>query len=459
VGLFDFLNRKAKPLPVAGDPNQPGGGVSYVGQGGYGEGDPNFTQFLLAGGGPLSTPASSNAIAVNEFTAVSLSAVWACVRVIAESVAQLPLLVLDKSAKGQNRLATEHPAYLLLTLEPNPRQSAFNFWELMVATCVLWGNAYALIERDGRYAPIGLHWVHPRNVAVVEYGGELFYQVSGEGPPRAAADVLHLAGLGFNGVTGRSVLSVMRENFALGLSAQRFGTNFYENGANVGAVLETPTKIGDRPGAPIKPGGVSSSTLERLRAQFERHNSGLANSHRVLILEEGLQYKRIGLPPADAQFIETRKVQAEEIARAFRVPQHKIGILERSTNNNIEHQGLEFITDCLGPWLRRIELECRRKLLREVEKAAYRIHFDTDALLRGDFAARATFYKTLHGVGLLSANDIADMEDRDHVPGGDTRYVPLNMAPTDLLPEILLKGGGNPTPTDPAPPQKDPKKS
>lgn len=445
MGLFDFLSRKTKPLPVHGDPNQPGGVASYVGQGGYGEGDANFTQFLLAGGGPLNTPASSNAVAVNEFTAVSLSAVWACVRVIAESVAQLPLLVLDKSARGRNRLATEHPAYLLLTLEPNPRQSAFNFWELMVATCVLWGNAYALIERDGRYAPIGLHWVHPRNVAVVEYEGELFYQVSGEGQPRAAADVLHLAGLGFNGVTGRSVLSVMRENFALGLSAQRFGTNFYENGTNVDGVLETINKL-DGP------------VIDRLRKQFSEKYSGLQNSHKPLILEQGLAYKRIGMPPADAQFIETRKVQAEEIARGFRVPQHKIGILERSTNNNIEHQGLEFITDCLAPWLRRIELECRRKLLREVEKTTYRIHFDTDALLRGDFAARGAFYKTLWGVGLMSANDIADMEDRDHVAGGDTRYVPLNMAPTELLPEILLKGGGDKAPTDPEPTPKDPKK-
>nr|WP_232342340.1 phage portal protein [Hymenobacter negativus] len=368
----------------------------------------------------------SGAVAVNEHTAVTLSAVWACVRVIAESVAQLPLLVLDKSTHGRNRLAIEHPAYLVLTLEPNPRQSAFNFWELMVATCCLWGNAYALIERNSFYEPIGLHWVHPRNVSVYEYSGELWYWVAGEKTPRPAMEVLHLAGLGFNGVTGRSVLSVMRENFALGLSAQRFGTNFYENGANIGGVLETANKVDDK-------------VIERLRAQLASQNGGLQNSHKPLILEQGLTYKRVGMPPADAQFIETRKIQAEEIARAFRVPQHKIGMLERSTNNNIEHQGLEFVTDCLGPWLRRIEQECRRKLLRDDQKRAYRIHFDLDGLLRGDFASRATFYKTLWGVGLMSANDIADMEDRDHVEGGDQRFVPLNMVPTDLIKEVLLK--------------------
>jgi HK97 family phage portal protein len=430
--------------------------VNYVGQDGYGEAGGALAEMLASGG--FTSVGNSSAIAVSEHTAVTLSAVWACVRVIAESVAQLPLLVLERAGRGSQRLATEHPAYGLLTLEPNPRQSAFNFMELMVACVVLWGNAYAIIERDRSYNPIGLHWVHPRNMQVLEYGGELYYQVSGESQVRSAADVLHVAGLGFNGVTGRSVLSVMRENFALGLSAQRFGTNFYENGANVGAVLETAGKIGDRPGTP-KPtaAGPSQSTLERLRAQFERHNSGLGNSHRVLILEEGLTYKRIGLPPADAQFIETRKVQAEEIARGFRVPQHKIGILERSTNNNIEHQGLEFVTDTLNPWLVRFEQEFRRKLLREDQKGRFAIRFDTDALLRGDYTARANFYKSLWGLGVLSANDIADMEDRDHVEGGDTRYVPLNMVPTDLIREVLLKNPTKPGEKEPQPDEKAPK--
>ncbi|MDO7851390.1 phage portal protein [Hymenobacter convexus] len=449
MGLFDFLNRKSKPAPVTGDPNNVGGVGTFVGAGGQGEADPAFADFLASGGGTFAAPGTSGAVAVNEHTAVTLSAVWGCVRVIAESVAQLPLLVLDKSTHGKNRLATEHPAYLVLTLEPNPRQSAFNFWELMVATCCLWGNAYAIIERNNLYEAVGLHWVHPRNVSVYEYGGELWYWVAGEKAPRPASEILHLAGLGFNGVTGRSVLSVMRENFALGLSAQRYGVNFYENGTHIDGVLESANKIDDKPG----PSGTS--VLERLRAQFADRYSGLSNSHKPLILEYGLQYKRIGMPPADAQFIETRKIQAEEIARAFRVPQHKIGMLERSTNNNIEHQGLEFVTDCLGPWLRRIEQECRRKLLRDDQKRAYRIHFDLDGLLRGDFASRATFYKTLWGVGLMSANDIADMEDRDHVEGGDERFVPLNMVPTSLIKEVLLKPAAK-APKTPKSTEKDP---
>jgi len=442
VGLFDFLNRKAKPLPVAGDPNQPAGGLAtHVGSGSYGEADPAFLAWLANGG---TGAAGSGAVTVSEQSAVTLSAVWACVRVIAESVAQLPLLIVDVSTRGRNRLATEHPAYLLLTLEPNPRQSAFNFWELMIATCALWGNAYALIERDNLYNPTGLHWVHPRNVTVFEFEGELWYQVSGEARPRAAADVLHIPGLGFNGVTGRSVLSVMRENIALGLSAQKFGSNFYENGANIGGVLETINKLD----APV---------AERLKKQFEAQTTGLQNSHRPLVLEQGLTYKRVGMPPADAQFIETRKIQADEIARGFRVPPHKIGILERSTNNNIEHQGIEFVTDCLGPWLARTEHECRRKLLRLDERAGYRIKFDRDPLLAGDFAARSNFYKTLWGVGLMSANDIADMEDRDHVPGGDERYVPLNMVPTPLVEKVLLKNPPKTGKTDPKPDENAPK--
>jgi HK97 family phage portal protein len=442
VALFDFLNRKAKPLPVQGDPNQPAGGLAtHVGSGSYGEADPAFLAWLANGG---TGTAGSGAVTVSEQSAVTLSAVWACVRVIAESVAQLPLMIVDVSTRGRNRLATEHPVYLLLTLEPNPRQSAFNFWELMIATCVLWGNSYALIERDSLYNPIGLHWVHPRNVTVYEFEGELWYQVNGETRPRPAADVLHIPGLGFNGVTGRSVLSVMRENIALGLSAQKFGTNFYENGANIGSVLETDSKLDDK-------------VIDRLRGQFEKQYTGLQNSHKPIVLEQGLAYKRVGMPPADAQFIETRKIQADEVARGFRVPPHKIGILERSTNNNIEHQGIEFVTDCLGPWLTRAEHECRRKLLRLDQRASYRIKFDRDPLLAGDHAARSTFYKTMWGVGLMSANDIADMEDRDHVEGGDERFVPLNMVPTRLIEKVLLANPPKTGKNDSKPGQKAPK--
>jgi HK97 family phage portal protein len=201
-------------------------------------------------------------------------------------------------------------------------------------------------------------------------------------------------------------------------------------------VLETTGKIDDKKG----PGGTS--VLDRLRAQFTSNYGGLQNAHKPLILEEGLTYKRVGMPPADAQFIETSKISAEGIARGMRVPPHKIGLLERSTNNNIEHQGIEFITDCLGPWLTRFESEARRKLLRQDQKATYRIKFDRDPLLAGDFAARSNFYKTLHSVGLLSANDIADMEDRDHVPDGDTRYVNAASVPTDMIREVLLKPAG-----------------
>lgn len=437
MGLFDFFSSgKSKPQAVAGDPNNVAGAATPVA-----EGEAFDTRLLNYLNSGATSPI--NGVAVNETTAVTLSAVWACVRVIAESVAQLPLMVLEKTAAGKRRLATEHPAHLLLTLEPNPRQSAFNFMELMVATCVLWGNAYAIIERDALFTITGLHWVHPRNVEVIEFGGELFYWISGEALPRQSYEMLHYAGLGFNGVTGRSVLSVMRENMKLGLSAQQFGVNFFENGTHIDGVLEAPVTFKD------------TKVIDRLRQQFAERYSGLGNSHKPLILEDGLQYKRIGMPPADAQFIETRNIQAIEIARGFRVPQHKIGILDRSTNNNIEHQGLEFVTDTLGPWLVRIEQENKRKLLTERQKPTYSIKFDYDGLLRGDSAARGAFYKSLWGMGVLSANDIADMEDRDHVPDGDERYVPLNMVPTSLLKEVLLK---NPGANASAKPESDPAK-
>lgn len=417
MGLFDFAFSK-KSKPVAGDPNQPGGIGQFVGNGSYGEGDTSFAA-ILANGGLLTPNGSSQSPAVTEYTAVTLSAFWACVRVIAESVALMPIQVLERSSAGVRRDAREHPAYRLLNKRANPRQVAFNFREIMTATMCLWGNAYAIIERDKFMNPIGLHWVHPRNVSPLEYQGDLFYYITGEAVPRQSWEMLHYAGLGFNGVTGYSVLSVMRDNIGLGLSAQNYGRNFYDNGANVAGVLETDAIIRDE--------GV----LARLRANFEAIAAGQNNSHKTIVLEQGLKYKRIGMPPADAQFIETRKVQADEIARFFRVPPHKIGILERSTNNNIEHQGLEFVTDTLGPWLARIEQENSDKLLREDQKALWDIKHNYDGLLRGDVTARGTYYQKLWQMGAISANDIMDMEDRPHVENGDARFVPINYQPVD----------------------------
>ncbi|GAC1382379.1 MAG: hypothetical protein NVS3B25_33920 [Hymenobacter sp.] len=429
MGLFDFLSfSSSKPHKVGGDPNQPstGGFGQFVGSGSYGEGDQSLAT-ILANGGSLTAPGFGPAPIVNEYTALTISAVHACIRVIAESVAQLPLQVLESTGVGSRRDATEHPAYKLLNGRANPRQIAFNFRELMVATMCLWGNAYAIIEFDKFMNPCGLHWVHPRNIAVLEWQGELFYWVTGEAFPRQSWEMLHYAGLGYNGVTGRSVLSIMRDTIGLSLSAQKYGQNFYQNGANVAGVLETD--------ALLKPDVVNS-----LKTQFDAKYTGNNNTHQTMVLEQGLKYKRIGMPPEDAQFISTRKVQAEEIARSFRVPPHKIGLLERSTNNNIEHQGLEFVTDTLGPWLCRLEQENADKLLREDQKGRWTIKHNCDGLLRGDHTARANFYKSMFGIGAFSPNDIMDLEDRPHVPDGDTRYVPLNMVPTDLLKDVLLKG-------------------
>ena len=438
MGIFDFLApKKANTAPVGGDPNQPGGVGQFVGAGSYGEGDQSFAAFL-ANGGNLSAPGSGPSPLVNEFTAVSLSAVWACVRVISESVAQMPIQVLETKGPGVKRALSDHPAYLLLNTESNPRQIAFNFREIMVATACLWGNAYAIIEFDKFMNPVALHWVHPRNVSVLEYQGDLFYWVTGEAVPRQSWEMLHYAGLGFNGVTGRSVLSVMRENIGLGLSAQAYGRNFYDNGANVAGVLETDAILKD------------SAAVARLKAQFDGAHGGLGNSHSTVVLENGLKYKRIGMPPEDAQFITTRKIQSEEIARSFRVPPHKIGILERSTNNNIEQQALEFVTDSLVPWLCRIEQENTRKLLKTAEKGRIVIRHNYDGLLRGDAKARAEFYKSLWGIGAMSANDIMDLEDREHVANGDTLYVPLNMVPTHLIEQVLTAAKPT-TPTEKGP--------
>jgi len=367
--------------------------------------------------------ADSGAV-VNERTALSFSAVWAAIRVLSESVASLPLMVYERTADGGRRVASEHPLYRLLHDEPNEYMTAFVLRETMQAHCTTWGNAYAFIEYDNRGRPAKLMPLAPdRTKPKMVEGVQMFEtEVDGKTLTLDAMDVLHIPGLGFDGLQGYSPIKMQAGAIGLGMAATDFGAKFFSNGATPSGVLEHPEKL-------------SKEAAERLRTEWSRLYSGNANAHKTAVLQEGMKYSQISLPPEDAQFIETRKFSVTDVARIFKVPPHMIGDLERSTFSNIEHQGLEFVTHSLRPWLIRWEQELNRKLLMPSEKSRYFVEFKIEGLLRGDINSRYTAYATARQWGWLSINDIRKLENLNPIEQGDDYLQPLNMSPAGADPE------------------------
>ena len=357
--------------------------------------------------------------AVNERTAMQTSAVYACVRILAESVAGLPLHVYERTANGSKSTKPSHPLYRLLHDEPNREMTSFVFRETLMSHLLLWGNAYAQIIRDGRGFPIALYPLLPDRMAVDRNeSGELVYTYqSDKGHIKLRREnVLHIPGLGFDGLIGYSPIAMAKNAVGLALATEDYGAAFFANGANPGGVLEHP--------------GVNKpEQADRLRESWQSQFGG-ANAHKVAVLEEGLKFHQMSIPPEQAQFLETRKFQINEIARIFRVPPHMVGDLEKSSFSNIEQQSLEFVKYTLDPWVVRWEQSLQQALILPSEKATIFIKFNLDGLLRGDYQSRMQGYSTGIQNGFMSVNDVRGLEDMNLLTaeeGGDLHFVNGNM--------------------------------
>lgn len=382
-----------------------------------------------------SDPAWSG-VTVTPETSLAYSAVLACVRVLAEGVAQLPLILYQRKTRGRER-ATNHPLYNLLKTSPNPVITSFEWREAMMAHLALWGNAFNEIERDGAGKPVALWPLVPEKMMVTENGnGERRYGYpleSGQHVTLRADQVLHIPGFGYDGLVGRSLIRLAREAVGLGIAAQRYGATVFGNGEVPGGVLQHPGVLGDE-------------AFKRLKGSWAAEHHGLSQANRLAILEEGMTYQKTGIPPEDAQFLETRRFQRTEIASIFRVPPHMIGDLDRATFSNIEQQSLDFVIATLGPWLVRIEQRLDMSLLTQAERRRYYAEHLVDGRLRGDITSRYQAFATGRQWGWLSANDIREMENQNPVDGGDTYLVPMNMV-----------DAAAPPPPEPAPaPQPEP---
>jgi len=356
---------------------------------------------------------------VNEHTAMQMTAVYSCVRILSETLAGLPLHVYKYNDSGGKEKYLGHPLYKLLHDEPNPEMTSFAFRETLMSHLLLWGNAYAQIIRNAKGEVIALYPLMPNKMTVDrDSNGRLFYlyQRSSEDVPSlgkdsqvylAPTDVLHIPGLGFDGLVGYSPIAMAKNAVGLAIATEEYGAKFFANGAAPGGVLEHPGTIKDP---------------QKVKESWNAAYQGSANSHRVAVLEEGMKYQPIGISPEQAQFLETRKFQINEIARIFRVPPHMLADLEKSSFSNIEQQSLEFVKYTLDPWVVRWEQSMCRALLSDSEKPTVFIKFNVDGLLRGDYASRMNGYATARQNGWMSANDIRELENLDRIPaelGGD----------------------------------------
>jgi len=363
---------------------------------------------------------SPSGMSVTASSALGYSAVFACVRILAESVAQLPLIIYERAGRARRR-AEGHYLHPILHDSPNEWMTAVEFRETMQGHLALRGNAYAQIEYDERGQVVSLFPLHPDSIwqDVLENGKRRYlYQLPGSGGMRwlAGEQVWHLRGLGSDGLRGYSPIGLHKRSIGLGLAADEFGARFFGNGARPGGVLEHPGKLTD-------------PAHDRLRESWEESHQGLTKSHKVAILEEGLKYHQIGIAPDEAQFLETRKFNVTDIARIFRVPPHMVGDLERATFSNIEHQGIEFVSYSLGIWLERWEQSIQKNLMLAAERKRFYAEHLVDGLLRGDAQARNQSYAIGKQWGWLSTNDIREKENLNPIEGGDIYWMPLNMIP------------------------------
>lgn len=371
---------------------------------------------------------SSSGKNVTERSAMQMTAVYSCVRILAEAVAGLPLHFYRYKDDGSKEKATDHTLYKLLHDEPNPEMSSFVFRETLMTHLLLWGNAYAQIIRNGKGEIIALYPLMPNKMQVDrDENGEIYYiyqrsndeakTMEGSTVYLRKTDVLHIPGLGFDGLVGYSPIAMAKNAIGLAIATEEYGAKFFANGAAPSGVLEHPGTIKDP---------------SRVREAWQSQFGGSGNSGKVAVLEEGMKYTPISISPEQAQFLETRKFQINEIARIFRVPPHMVGDLEKSSFSNIEQQSLEFVKYTLDPWVIRWEQSLSRSLLSNDEKKSYFFKFNVEGLLRGDYQSRMNGYAIARQNGWMSANDIRELENLDKISpedGGDLYLINGAMLP------------------------------
>jgi HK97 family phage portal protein len=369
-------------------------------------------------------PIRQAGVTVTEDTALTFSAVWACVSVISRTISALPWGVYEKTDSGRREI--DGKLSWLLNNQPNPEMTAMSFREVMMVHALLWGNAYAEISRDLAGRPSAL-WPIPPDTVCLERDavGNLEYVVRHDkGNTRlAATNILHLHGMGFDGLQGYSPIRQAARSIGMGIAQDTFGQAFYANGTVFGSLLEMP-------------GNMSSDQIKQAEKYMNDRLRGPDKAFSVKVAPAGVKVHGMSMPMTDAQFLESRKFSVTEICRWYGVPPHKVADLDRSTNNNIEHQGIEFVADAIVPWAVRLEQEVSTKLIGSRSQGRTYTKLAVNALMRGDAASRANFYKAMTQMGAMSINEVRALEELNGIgPDGDSLLVQLNQTTLEYLVE------------------------
>lgn len=368
--------------------------------------------------GFLAAPNTFSGETVNERTALTLPAYHHGLRLYGRVMGSVDLHLEQVLERGR-RKATAHPLYRLLHAEPNEYQTAYSFKETATGHMIGWGNHYSYIDRDpSTYRPTALLPLLPDRTYAVRINGQLQYRTTVNGqlitlPPYS---VLHLPGFGYDGVMGYSPVRLMRQSLGLTMAATDFGARFFGSGANMGGVL-------------THPGELSPQAQQDLKDQIQNEYVGNPNAFKVLVTQEGMKFEKFGIPPEDAQFLETRQFQLTEVAQMLGLAPHLIYDLSRSTNNNIEQQSIEAVNYSFRPIAKVWEQECNRKLLYEDEKGAYSFCFDFKSILQGDNVSRSTYQQSRINSGSMTPNEAREIEGQPPLPGGDQLIVNGTMVP------------------------------
>ena len=365
-----------------------------------------------------------NSNVVSPQTAMRMTTVFACNRVIAETLSSISLNVFKRTEGGKEK-AFDHPLYNLLKNQPNPMMTSVMWREMIVQDLNTRGNHYSQKILNGMGEVTALYPLVADRMEVIRISGgqkRFIYDSGDKKVTLSSKEILHIPGLpAEDGLKGISPIELNRRAIQLGDTTQEFGINFFDKGANASGAFSTD-------------GELSDDAYKRLKDDLGSNYAGMQNSGKPMLLEGGLKFERISIPNNDAQFLETRKYQKEEIASIFRVPMHMINSLENATFSNIEHQSLEFVQFTMLPWIKRIEQALMTSLLSETEQKAYSIKFNVDTLLRGDFKTRTDGYQTLIQNGVLSINEVRALENMNTIGAeGDKRYMQLNMTTTENI--------------------------
>jgi HK97 family phage portal protein len=347
---------------------------------------------------------TSSGIPMNEKTALGIPAVYACIRVLTEAIASLPLLTYERFANGDRERARDFSLFRLLHDAPNPLMTSFELRELLVGHLCLRGNAYCYIERENGEV-VALWPLHADRVTVEVSGRELVYKHQNDGTEKIypMSDILHIRGLGADGIIGYSPLSLLRDTFGYSKAVQEYSSSYFKNDASPGGIL-------------VAPGPLGPESQSNLQKAWAAGHTGKGKHHRVAIMDNGLEWKSIGVSPQDSQLIESQKFSVVEIARVFRVPLNLVMDYERSTYSNVTEQNRSFLTHTLQPWLTRIEQAMMKSLLTEAEKGKYFIEHLTNGFLRSDTKNRYESYKIAVEAGFMTIDEIRQLENMNSIP-------------------------------------------